>query len=405
MPVEATEQSAERIGQRLAYVSGPVNAEELYDRWTHGKDPAYFGTSYLQQLYSYAIPRYEHVQIVTTLPGCEYRYDEKHVSFHSAPIPEEGRGIGYHLRNMLWAFRLGRHLKRQKFDTILLTAGQNYWFVIGLVFLFSRTNFVISYHCTVWPQFHVKKSWAILYKLNSWFILNRAKAIMGVSNIACEQARSLLRDDRIPVFRFLPTYRPEHFGSVPAARWPDGEKARILFLGRIERNKGVFDLLEIAEIIRRTSDIDFQIDICGGGPDLPELEAEIHRRGLDEVVRCHGVCHAEEVIGFYRASTIAIIPTTSQFEEGTPKTCIEAALARRPQVTSKACPALYDVFEAAIEAKVDDPESYAKALIELATNRELFETKVREAEALSPKFLDPENSYGAKLAKALSLAR
>jgi glycogen synthase len=63
----------------------------------------------------------------------------------------------------------------------------------------------------------------------------------------------------------------------------DPAKPYVLFVGRITRQKGI---LHLANAIRHMSR-DFQIVLCAGAPDTPEIAAEM-RRKVDEAQAMHG---------------------------------------------------------------------------------------------------------------------
>ena len=68
----------------------------------------------------------------------------------------------------------------------------------------------------------------------------------------------------------------------------------MLFVGRITRQKGI---LHLANAIRHMSR-DFQIVLCAGAPDTPEIAAEM-RRKVDEAIGRRFTCReAAILVGF-----------------------------------------------------------------------------------------------------------
>ena len=55
----------------------------------------------------------------------------------------------------------------------------------------------------------------------------------------------------------------------------DPNKPYLLFVGRITRQKGIIHLVRAIEFM----DPDFQIVLCAGAPDTPEIAAEMKQRG------------------------------------------------------------------------------------------------------------------------------
>jgi glycosyltransferase involved in cell wall biosynthesis len=74
-------------------------------------------------------------------------------------------------------------------------------------------------------------------------------------------------------------FQREAFESIPPAPPHDQKPLKIMFAGRINRNKGVFDILDIASAIEVSAPGSVAWEICGAGPDLDELKA--HHRAMN----------------------------------------------------------------------------------------------------------------------------
>ena len=171
----------------------------------------------------------------------------------------------------------------------------------------------------------------------------------------------------------------------------------MLFNGRAEANKGVFDLLEIAERLNRDRPGSFQFDICGDGSQEQALIAAVQERGLQRMMKIRGFCDKEQLAKLLGLSHVVIVPTRSDFEEGLAKTCVEAVLAGRPFVTSPVCPALESLGSAGVGVPPDDVEAYGDALLKLAEDRIFYVSKVSSCIPLQAQFYDPSNAYKSVL--------
>jgi glycosyltransferase involved in cell wall biosynthesis len=80
----------------------------------------------------------------------------------------------------------------------------------------------------------------------------------------------------------------ERFGAHAPAP-PEGDPVTIAFVGRIEQAKGVFDLLDTAELLRRSAPLPFRILLVGELVD-ESARTEVDRRGLEEIVEIRGYC-------------------------------------------------------------------------------------------------------------------
>jgi glycogen synthase len=390
---------------KIAYVSGPVDARKIHADALAQREPEYFGTSYLAQLIRLVRAAGGRSVVVTTLP--ELAYDERASGDRLINIPPPTRawGVRFHLAMLLWSWRALRLLWRERPDVAVLTASQNYLFMLAPLRL-RGTRLVVSLHCALWPKFgREPASWRWLRWLNKLTVLGDVVAIQCVSADIREQVRATVPGigDRVAVFR--PTYDPRQFGGIALPQFPAASRFRVLFVGRIEANKGPFDLLEAARLLRARADMPaFAVDFAGEGAALDDLRAEIRDTGLDDICMAHGVCSADAVRALYTSAHIVVVPTRSDFEEGYNKVCAEAILARRPLVTSAACPALDDVREASVEARVDDVDSYADAIHALATDATLYREKVDAADRIRDIYFDVSHSYAAVLTRSLARA-
>jgi glycosyltransferase involved in cell wall biosynthesis len=215
------------------------------------------------------------------------------------------------------------------------------------------------------------------------------------------QIETIARAGNGPIFQFRAQYRPALFDAFPEAPAHDARPFRVLFVGRVERAKGVFDILEIAELLDREFPGQLQYDLCGTGSDLESLRAEIQQRGLGSLVRALGRVSREDLIGAYASSHVVIIPTRSTFVEGMPAVASEAVLAGRPLVTSRLSNAL-DVLDGAIvEAQPDSPQSYAHCLRLLLCDRALYADRCAACGPLRQQFYDRDRGWMKTLEKAV----
>jgi glycosyltransferase involved in cell wall biosynthesis len=175
----------------------------------------------------------------------------------------------------------------------------------------------------------------------------------------------------------------------------------VFFAGRIERDKGVFDLLTIAKRFKAAGVDDVAFDVCGTGGAFEELKREVETAGVADRFLMHGYCNRPVMREKYCESHVVIVPTTTDFIEGFNQVVSEAVLAGRPVITSAVCPAIYYVRDAVVEVPVDDVQAYGDAILSLRNDRELYRRKVDACEPLKAQFYDESLGWGAALDKAL----
>jgi glycosyltransferase involved in cell wall biosynthesis len=121
----------------------------------------------------------------------------------------------------------------------------------------------------------------------------------------------------------------------PAARF-NQEKLRLLSVGRLQRAKGLEELMKAIEKVADKAHR-FEVSIVGrdahGGRYLEKLKEEVARLGLRDVVRFHGhVPFGEDLMKFYRESAVFVLPS---YSEGRPKVLYEAMISGMAIIATK----------------------------------------------------------------------
>jgi glycogen synthase len=383
---------------RFAYLSGPVNALDVYNAWAKGAQLEYFGTSYLTQFYQVCADNGAEGYIITTLPGSYNCQKVGSFLIENRPTPSGLSGLFYHVGFCIWILKIVPRMIRFRPIFLIITAGHNYWVFLSILKLFGVV-IIPAIHDSLWKRFvPLKTSWRILRRFEAQFFLCCVNEAIVAAESTAQQVRTLVPKKNIHIEIFLPTYSPQQFASVRSIDF-DARPFRVLFMGRIETNKGVYDLVEIASLLDPQM---FHFDICGDGSELPSLRRKIEKRGLNAILTCHGFLDRKELYGLLDRVHVVIVPTTTDFEEGFNMVCAEAILYGRPVITSAVCPALAYIRDAAIEVPPNDVKKYHESVIRLATDRNLFEAKRDACKALQMQFYDPGNSWRAKLRAVLN---
>jgi glycosyltransferase involved in cell wall biosynthesis len=203
-----------------------------------------------------------------------------------------------------------------------------------------------------------------------------------------------------PTASFLPHYRAEMYGGLPPPE--RGAVVRFMFVGRIEVDKGVFVLLDIARRLRERGRHDVAFEICGSGSALEELRGRVAAEKLESTFVLNGWCDRERLREVYSRSYAVVVPTTVHSVEGFNKVVVEALLAGRPVITSSAVPATEYVSPAILQVPPDDVDAYVRAILELADDVETHRRLQRASEAVCRTFLDESTSFRAALQHALA---
>jgi glycosyltransferase involved in cell wall biosynthesis len=157
----------------------------------------------------------------------------------------------------------------------------------------------------------------------------------------------------------------------------------ILSVCRLIEKKGLGDLLAAVDILRRRGSC-FRVEIIGAGPLQPTLEADVMRRGLEDVVTFLGALPQEEVRRAYQRATVFALPciVTSQGDrDGIPTVLLEAMASGVPVVSTavSGIPELIDSGHDGLLVGPHDPGMLADALGLLLADAELRERLARAA--------------------------
>ena len=389
---------------KIGYLSGPVDGRKVFQSWHSRVHTDLFGTSYLQHWFS-ELERQGRPGIVVTSHGREV-YNESAGSFEIMNRPKPvSSGAQYFFDMMRWTHGCLNEMVNAGARTIVLTDAQHFWFVTR-PFRKKGIRFVNSLHCTLRALQHRPFSpHEMMIRLSSAMHFSHGDPTMAISTRIIEELAKEPGSSRRVCFRIIPDYSEELFEpAMLVEQVGRRDHFVVLFAGRIEANKGVFDLLEVAERLRMRGGRKFRFDICGVGAAMPDLERAVAASSVSDSFVLHGFVAGADLAEKYAECDLAIVPTRSDFNEGFAKSVIEGVLAGRPVVTNLACPAIDVVGGACVEAEVDNPASYADAIWQLANDPELLREKVDAARGLRGMFFDPPERYDRQLRKALAVA-
>jgi glycosyltransferase involved in cell wall biosynthesis len=174
------------------------------------------------------------------------------------------------------------------------------------------------------------------------------------------------------------------------------------FIGRIERSKGVFDVLEAVHRLRSAGHA-VELHCCGDGSARSELVAQIEQRGLGAAVTSHGWCDQTQLAAIMADLHVVVAPTRGDFVEGFNMVVVEALLAQRPVITSRTCPALeYVRGPATVEVGVESVDELTEALRRFAVDRRLLADAAAHAAESAACFFEPAYAYRAAVVEVLT---
>ena len=150
-------------------------------------------------------------------------------------------------------------------------------------------------------------------------VMRRSAVVAAVSDFLADEVAELcpghvaqLAPMPIDLARFSPI-------AVPA------ERARFLFVGRLNAQKGVADLLAAFAAV----DPSAQLDIVGDGEDAAALRARAVSLGVSDRIAWLGMQPPSELPALYRRATAIVVPSD---KEGLGLVAVEAACCHTPTI-------------------------------------------------------------------------
>ena len=159
------------------------------------------------------------------------------------------------------------------------------------------------------------------------FILRKTKFVLTVSPSIAEDIRYYcgLVDVIKPMVSISAKDINDNRDYVIKSKW------HLLFVGRVEYRKGIYELLEIARLLKKDG-LDFVLDVVGGGDAFSAANKIIRETGLESHVKVHGlVSNKEELRSFYDNADLFVF---TSHDEGFPRVLYEAMASGMPIFTT-----------------------------------------------------------------------
>lgn len=150
-------------------------------------------------------------------------------------------------------------------------------------------------------------------------VLTRSRAVTTVSSWLADQTRALVPDAR-PVVAPMPI-KPDLFH-------PGGprESHRLLFVGKLNRQKGIEHLLQALAIMRAKPMVDVVVGVGSAPADIGSLAQTL---GVADQLHWLPLLPQSELAGYYRSCTALVMPAV---EEGLGLVAAEALLCETPVI-------------------------------------------------------------------------
>jgi glycosyltransferase involved in cell wall biosynthesis len=149
-------------------------------------------------------------------------------------------------------------------------------------------------------------------------ILANSSAVTTVSSWLAGQVKTMA-PDADPIVSPMPV--ATHLFTPGGVR----HQRRLLFVGRLNAQKGIALLLDAMSKMRQS----VELDVIGDGSDRDELRRQADALGIGARVHWHGALPQPRLLDFYRSATALVVPSR---EEGFGLVAVEAQLCETPVV-------------------------------------------------------------------------
>jgi glycogen(starch) synthase len=391
---------------RILYAAGPGNIIQAHNRWRAGEhDPTEVSITFSSQFADFCRD-IDAAAYMVSYHGDKNLLHDGSFTLEHRPKPMPGAtGIYYHVAEILYGLGLLATAFRFGANAAVFDSGTTHYFILSL-FRLAGIKVVVVLHNTLWPAGFppTGRVQRMIARLDALFFRYVPIGTIGVSPECIRQVEQLTGRSHLPLYQIRAQFRREHFQAIPPPPPFDQRPFRIMYIGRADRNKGVFDILEMARKIEDRVPGRVRWELCGSGQDLEELTRRQQEMGLAKLVIIHGWTPRKDQPDIYARCHLSIVPTRSSFSEGFAMTAAEAVLAGRPVITNPVVPGLEVLRPACLEARTNDVDSYVGAILKLVDDPNLYRTFCEACPGLRDQFYDRERGLSAVLRRVIGKA-
>ena len=265
------------------------------------------------------------------------------VWFHHLPITLAAsreaihQRIGRHVGQLR---RLATALRSHKIDLVHIhTCSEGSFFRSALDLVLAKSVFggrrrvIVHIHGGRFEEFYHQRG-----PVGRWIIrstLNYADAVVALSKTWADRIGVIAPRARVEVIEnACPHAGPSSLATIDDDRGQDEPRAcRFAMISRLDREKGVLDLLDAAKVLQ--PEVRFTLQIAGppgsaGG--VSELQRQVAERGLRDAVEVSGAVLGSQKARVLAAADVFVLPSHA---EGMPICVLEAMEAGLPTIATR----------------------------------------------------------------------
>ena len=345
---------------KIFLAHGPGDAAGTLKSWAKNiEDDSIIAKTYSGQIFDVARELGSELLVITDNLR-SHRHEADNISVESLPRGDMGSSWKYWLNMKKHADRVAQ--RASEFGADVAIVSLHYGLLSLAAFKKYQIPVILDMHNTLWPmgiEPHFLKR--LFLKSMATSGQSGLQAVIAVSPECGRQLNRLIPEK--PIFEHIPQY-PESLKNIISNKkspCSSGE-FRILFAGRVEEKKGIFDILKAAEILIREGYTQVKWVIAGSGSAEHQLKMEIKEQNLSPYFELKGqLCRSDLSEELIKANA-TITPTRAGFSEGLAKAPLESLLVGIPAMLSSVVPAAEVVKDAAIVFKPSFPTEIANSV-------------------------------------------
>ena len=379
---------------RLAFQAGPGDAVGTFEQWATGCHDARVPVlSYSGQFYSLVAALGAEALVLTETPEQPDRPDPR-ICFRHVPRARSARGVAWHFAEHDYARRLATAIADWGPDAIILGGDLK----PAAYHAMTRTApFFLTLHSTFWPM--GKRPRDLRSRARQWRLgraLAQAAGAVCTSRECARQFDTLAGPGQMREVE-MPQIRAGHL--YPLRR--RSRARQVLFLGRIEVNKGVFDLVTAFGALAAQF-ADARLVLAGTGSAAAALADLVARHPARGQIEIAGQLDAEGVHAALDAADLLVCPTRSEFAEGLALVVLEAVAQGVPALASSVVPAAETAGAACMTFPADDTDALQAMLRQLMTDDAAYAARACDVARIRARMLDRSLGWGSCLARVLA---
>lgn len=303
--------------------------------------------------------------------------DGVHIYRYPAP-PEAHSGAAAYAREYLWSlwhwFLLAGRVRRERgFDVIQGCNPPDLVFVLALAYRWRGVRYLFDHHDVCPELFEAKFGRrGLLYTLMR--ALERMTFACATVSIATNESfrdiavrRGRMKPEDVFVVRSAPRIEKFRIGPAdPAMR--KGAGTVLGYVGVIGQQEGMDLLVAAADhLIRDLGRSDVHFIIVGFGPELPNVEADVDRRGLGAHFTFTGPLYGDDLLRALNSCDIGVSPDprNPMNDISTMNKVMEYMTLQKPVVQFDLKEGRASAGEASLYATANDPMDFARRIVAL----------------------------------------